>query len=183
MIRHSGALGEPSGSRWRGCAVTCRGHKGPRGGCRQGVAVLIENPISEKVRFRPRNPSCSIELDVRCMTDDHVVVALLANQKLEHARKGHETGQKQGSIWGEASSQLRAARRIGRPTPQHTPPGGMCVLTRPFSAATPLWPDWWQKHFIGRPEHPVPRARGHSEMTKVGNRGCERQQAKGMDLY
>ena len=38
--RHPGGSGEPSGSRWRGCAVTCRGHKGPRGGCLKGVAVL-----------------------------------------------------------------------------------------------------------------------------------------------
>ena len=41
VTRHPGASGEPSGSRWRGCAVTCRGHKGPRGGCRQGVAVQV----------------------------------------------------------------------------------------------------------------------------------------------
>ena len=61
----------------------------------------------------------------RTVTDDHVVVALLANHELEHARKGHEKGHEQGSIWGGASTQLRAARRIGRPTPQRTPPGGM----------------------------------------------------------
>ena len=26
--RHPGGSGEPSGSRWRGCSATCRGHKG-----------------------------------------------------------------------------------------------------------------------------------------------------------
>ena len=59
----------------------------------------------------------------RTVTDDHVVVALLANH--EPTRKGHG-GAKCVLIWGGASSQLRAARRIGRPaTPQRTPPGGM----------------------------------------------------------
>ena len=64
----------------------------------------------------------------RTVTDDHVVVALLANHELEHARKGHEKGQigvNLGRGIKSTASYVHAARRIGRPTPQRTPPGGM----------------------------------------------------------
>ena len=51
--RHPGGSGEPSGSRWRGCSATCRGHKGGK--------------VTER---RPKNaffrPAVNLSRFVRC---------------------------------------------------------------------------------------------------------------------
>ena len=75
---------------------------------------------------------------------------------------------KWGSIWGGASSQLRAARRIGRPTPQcNAPPQGACAdaaLLRPFFGR-----DAFVAWLVAKPLHRPSRAPGGPELEVLGN--------------
>ena len=98
----------------------------------------------------------------RTVTDKHVIVALLANHKLKHARKGHKKGKKGVKLGRGIKSTTCCPADRPPHAPTHPPRGH--ALTRPFFGR-----DAFVAWLVAKPLHRPSRAPGGPELEVLGN--------------